>query len=119
MTKPYRTVPIDETLERLPAERQARVKARAKQIIAEELALRELRKLRQVTQEEVARRLGGRQVYISRLERRADMKLSTLKNYVEAIGGELQLVVTFPEGTEALIKDLGVRDDETKVPAKA
>ena len=103
MTKAYQAIPVDEELAHLPAERQARIKARAQDIIAEELALRDLRKLRHVTQEEVARRLGGRQVYISRLERRADMKLSTLKSYVEAIGGELQLMVTFPEGTEVQI----------------
>ena len=107
MKKAYRPIPVDETMARLPAERQARIKARAKEIVAEELALRDLRKLRHVTQEEVAKRLGGRQVYLSRLEHRADMKLSTLKSYVEAIGGELQLMVTFPEGTAVQLKDLG------------
>ena len=79
---------------------------------------RDLRKLRHVTQEEVARRLGGRQVYISRLERRADMKLSTLKSYVEAIGGELQLMVTFPEGTEVQLKQLGGDEKEGKATVK-
>ena len=103
----YRPVPIDEVLEKLPRKRQSRVRARASEIIAEELALKDLRKLRQVTQEEVAKRLGGRQVYISRLEQRADMKLSTLKSYVEALGGELQLVVTFPEGTAVQLRPVG------------
>ena len=73
-------------------------------------------KLRQVTQQELARRLGSRQVYISRLERRADVKLSTLKSYIEAIGGELHLVVTFPEGTKVQIKDIGQQRDDTGVP---
>ena len=114
MTKEYRTVPVDETIGKLPAARQARIKARAAEIVAEELALRDLRKLRHVTQEEVARRLGGRQVYISRLERRTDMKLSTLKSYVEAIGGELQLVVSFPEGTEVQLKHLGGDGEDIK-----
>lgn len=107
MTKHYRTIPVDETLGQLPADRQTRIKARAKEIVAEEMALRGLRRLRHVTQEEVARRLGGRQVYVSRLERRADMKLSTLKSYIEAIGGELQLMVTFPEGTQVRLEHLG------------
>lgn len=106
MTKDYRTVPVGETLKHLPSERRARIKSRAREIVAEELALRDLRKLRHVTQEEVAKRLGGRQVYISRLEHRTDMKLSTLKGYVEAIGGELQLVVTFPEGMEVKLKQV-------------
>jgi Helix-turn-helix domain len=107
MKKPYRAVPLDRAIARLPAARRERIKARADDIVAEEMALRDLRKLRRVTQEEVARRLGGRQVYVSRLERRADMKLSTLRDFVEAVGGELQLVVTFPEGTEVKLKDFG------------
>ncbi len=109
MTKTYRSVPIDETLHGLPAARQARIKARAAEIIADEMALRDLRKLRQVTQEDVAKRLGGKQVYISRLEKRTDMKLSTLKSYVEALGGELQLVVTFPDGVEVQLNELGAQ----------
>lgn len=114
MTKAYRTVPVEETVRKLPAARQARIKARAAEIVAEELALRDLRKLRHVTQEEVAKRLGGRQVYISRLERRTDMKLSTLRSYVEAIGGELQLVVSFPEGMEVHLKHLGADVEDAK-----
>jgi hypothetical protein len=46
-------------------------------------------------------------VYISRLEKRSDVKLSTLRDYVRAIGGDLQLMVTFPEGQTMAIKNLG------------
>lgn len=102
MTKEYRAVPADEVIGKLPAGRRARIKARATELIAEELGLQELRKSKQVTQEQVAERLGGKQVYVSRLEKRADMKLSTLREYVKAIGGDLQLVVTFPEGSVRL-----------------
>lgn len=102
MAKEYRAVPADEVIGKLPAERRARIKARATELIAEELGLQELRKSKQVTQEQVAERLGGKQVYVSRLEKRADMKLSTLREYVKAIGGDLQLVVTFPEGSVRL-----------------
>jgi len=112
MTKEYRAVPVDETVDRLLPERQARIKARAKEIIAEELALRDLRKLRRVTQEAVAKRLDGRQVYISQLEQRTDMKLSTLKNYVEAMGGELHLVVTFPDGSEVQLEHPDASHDD-------
>jgi hypothetical protein len=102
MSKEYRTVPADEVIGKLPAERRAKIKARAAELIAEELGLQELRKSKHVTQEQVAERLGGKQVYVSRLEKRADMKLSTLREYVKAIGGDLQLVVTFPEGSVRL-----------------
>ena len=103
----YRAVPLDEVMASLPAERQARIKARAAALIAEEMALRDLRRARRVTQEQVAERLGGRQVYVSRFEKRADMKLSTLRDYVRAIGGDLQLMVTFPEGETVRIKEIG------------
>lgn len=107
MTKTYRPVPSDDVLASLPRERQERIKARAAALIAEEMALRDLRRARRVTQEQVAEQLGGRQVYVSRFERRADMKLSTLRDYVRAIGGDLQLMVTFPEGKTVRIKDIG------------
>jgi uncharacterized protein YnzC (UPF0291/DUF896 family) len=104
MTKEYRTVPAEEVFAKLPAARRAKIKERAAELISEELGLQELRKSKQITQEEIAERLGGRQVYISRLEKRDDMKLSTLRAYVEAIGGDLQLMVTFPEGKSVFLK---------------
>jgi transcriptional regulator with XRE-family HTH domain len=64
-------------------------------------------RLKQITQEEVAQRLSSRQVYVSRLERRADMKLSTLREYVRALGGDLQLMVTFPRDLPVRLRDLG------------
>ncbi|HEY7424198.1 MAG TPA: XRE family transcriptional regulator [Gemmataceae bacterium] len=107
MTKAYRTTAADAVLARFPPARRAKIKARAAEIVAEEFALSDLRKSKEMTQEEVAERLGGRQVYVSRLERRSDMKLSTLRDYVKAIGGRLQLVVTFPKGEAVRLKDIG------------
>jgi hypothetical protein len=107
MMKEYQPVSSEEVMGSLSPERQARIKARGAELIAEEVALRDLRRAKHVTQEQVAERLGGRQVYVSRLEKRADMKLSTLRDYVRAIGGDLQLMVTFPEGKMVRIKDIG------------
>lgn len=107
MTKEYRTVPADEVFKTLSPERQKKINTRASELIAEEFALRELREAKQMTQEQVARKLGGRQVYVSRLEKRADMKLSTLRDYVKAIGGQLELVVSFPKGRRVKLSDLG------------
>ena len=87
--------------------RKKQIKARAGKLIAEEMALRDIRKSRALTQEQVAKRLGGKQVYVSRLESRSDVKISTLREYVHALGGELQLMVTFPEGAKASIKGGG------------
>jgi hypothetical protein len=107
MKKAYRPVPADEVFASFTPKERAEVKARAAELIAEEYALRDLRKARRVTQEQVARRLGGRQVYVSRLESRADMKLSTLQDYVRALGGDLRLVVTFPEGDSVRLGNIG------------
>jgi helix-turn-helix protein len=107
VTKEYRTTAADTVLAGHPPARRAKIKARAAEIVAEEMALSDLRKSKEMTQEEVAERLGGRQVYVSRLERRSDMKLSTLRDYVKAIGGQLQLMVTFPKGQSLRLKDIG------------
>jgi hypothetical protein len=63
---------------------------------------------------QVAKRLGGKQVYVSRLESRDDVKVSTLRGYVKAPGGELQLPVTFPEGGKVEIAGRGRRRGEAK-----
>ncbi len=104
MSKAYRTTPTKEVVASLPSQRRKAIKARAAELIAEEVALKDLRKAKCVTQEQLAKRLGGRQVYVSRLEQRTDMKLSTLRDYVSALGGDLQLIVTFPEGDTVRVK---------------
>jgi hypothetical protein len=101
------SVPYEKIFARFPPTRQRKIKKRAAELIAEELTLRDLRKAKQVTQEEVARRLSGRQVYVSRLERRSDVKLSTLRDYVRALGGDLQLMVIFPEGAAVKLRGIG------------
>jgi transcriptional regulator with XRE-family HTH domain len=88
---------LQEKLNQLPTERQARIRQAADRLIAEELSLRDLRIARQLTQEKLAERLQVRQESISRLEKRADLHLSTLREVVQAMGGELRLVVEFPD----------------------
>ena len=107
MTKAYRPVPSEEMLSRMSPEQRARVIARADELMTDQLALRDIRKLRALTQQEVAKTLGGKQVYVSRIEKRADVKLSTLRGYVEALGGDLQLLVTFPDKTKVTSGRLG------------
>jgi hypothetical protein len=100
-------VPYEKIFATFPSVRQRKIKKRAAELIAEEFALRDLRKAKRITQEEVAQRLSGRQVYVSRIERRADMKLSTLREYVRALGGDLQLMVTFPGDAPVRLCDFG------------
>jgi transcriptional regulator with XRE-family HTH domain len=63
------------------------------------MALDELRQAREMTQVHLAKILGVNQAAVSKLERRADMYVSTLQDFVKALGGELKITVRFPEGT--------------------
>ena len=77
-------------------ERRARIGEQAKRMIDEELMLRDLRKAHQMTREKLTAVLGVKQESVSNLEKRSDMLLSTLREYVEALGGELEIRATFP-----------------------
>ena len=87
---------LADKIQQLPAVRRKKVEARAAELIAEELSLRDLRKAMNRTQMDVAKALKVGQDTVSRYEQRSDMLLSTLQGYVHAMGGELDLVVTFP-----------------------
>jgi DNA-binding XRE family transcriptional regulator len=97
---------LEDKLARLPAERRAKVDARAAELIAEEMTLRDLRRALDRTQVRLARELGVKQETISRLEKRSDMLLSTLRSYVEAMGGELDLIAKFPDRPPVRLKTL-------------
>ena len=101
-------------MDRLPAERRERVKARAEELIAEELTLRDLRKARDLTQERMAEMLDIGQDSISRLEQRSDLLLSTLRSYVSAMGGSLELVARFPDRPAVTLSGLTGLSNEAK-----
>ena len=88
----------------LSPERRARIEARAQELIEEEMTLRDLRAVQQMTQERVAELLGIEQDSVSRMERRADMLLSTMSSYVEAMGGRLRLIAEFPNRRPYAVK---------------
>lgn len=97
---------VDDIIAALPEKRRQRIEARADELIAEELSLRDLRKALQKTQVEIAKRLDIGQEGVSRLEKRTDMLLSTLDGYVTAMGGELSLVASFPDRPPVVINSL-------------
>lgn len=86
---------------------RAAIRRSAKRIAQQHLALRELRETRRQTQVALARRLGVKQVSISRLESRADPRLSTLTKYIDAMGGRLHLIVEFPEQEPIVLRGVG------------
>ncbi len=100
-------ITLEDKLAALPAARRKRIAKRAAQLIAEELALRELRKARKITQTQLARKLGVKQEQISRIEKRTDLHISTLRRSVEALGGSLSLVAEFPDGAPVKLSGLG------------
>lgn len=76
---------------------------KAKKLL-KEMVLNELRQARQMSQERLAEILDTKQANVSRLERRTDMYISTLRSYIEAIGGKLDIIATFPEGKVNIIQ---------------
>lgn len=82
---------------KMSPESRARSEAKAHRLI-QEMALDELRAARSLTQEHLARLLGVKQAAISKLERRTDMYVSTLRDFITAMGGTLEFRAVFPEG---------------------
>lgn len=100
------TVPSDILLESLSVEERKEVERESQKQLAEYKALQSLRKQLGFTQNDLAAALDLAQNNISELESRADMRLSTLRNYVEAMGCEMSIVVTKPDETEVRLQDL-------------
>lgn len=91
------TITIDDFMKDFTPEERAKIAARTAELIEEELTLRDLRQAQHLTQERMAALMGVEQENVSRLERRADLLLSTLSSYVAAMGGKLRLVAEFPD----------------------
>src|SRR5216684_3054141 len=90
--------------------RRKKVEARAATLIAEEMTLQELRQARKLTQVRIAKVLGISQDGVSRLEKRSDFLLSTLRKTVEAMGGNLSLVAEFPDRAPVVLS--GIAEDD-------
>lgn len=96
---------LKDKLAVLPASRRRRIARRTKELIAEEMTIRELRKARNITQVALARALGVKQEQVSRIEKRTDLHLSTLRRSIEAMGGELILTAKFPDGASVRVTE--------------
>lgn len=108
----------------IPATRRAAIEAEVAAIL-DELPLDELRRARELSQVDLAELLGTKQSSISKLEQQTDMYLSTLKRYVEAMGGELVIAARFPAaairsdrldevgGNRGMVKSRVVKEERT------
>src|SRR5437763_17110688 len=83
-----------------------KVEARAAELIAEEMTLQELRRARKLTQVSVAKALGITQDSVSRLEKRSDILLSTLRKTVQVMGGNLSIVAEFPDRAPVVLSGI-------------
>ena len=81
--------------------RRARNEAAAAKMI-DEMALDELREARDLTQEQLARLLHVNQAAVSKMERRADMYITTLQGVIKAMGGRLEIRAIFPNGVVSI-----------------
>lgn len=103
MAKSFKVLQVKMT-----PEARARSRSLAKRMMAT-MALQEIRRARRTTQTKLAKALKVNQAAVSKLERRTDMYISTLRSYVEAMGGHLDVIARFNEGSVkiAQFKDLG------------
>lgn len=107
----------NEYMQKLSAEKREKVLAMAAELIAEEKSLREIRKAREVSQKTLAEKLDMNQGDLSKFERRTDVYLSSIRRYIEAMGGSLELIATFPDSGPVKITnigDLGGADEDAK-----
>ena len=107
-------VNVNEIIRKLSAAERKKVEARAAEIIAEEMSLCDLRKARRLTQARVAKRLGITQDSVSRLEKRSDLLLSTLRKTVKAMGGDVRIVAEFPDRAPVVVSKLPEGDSRRK-----
>ncbi len=105
-------VNVNTKIRKLSAAQRRKVEARAEELIAEEMTLRELRTARKLTQLRMAKTLGITQDSVSRLEKRSDLLLSTLRKTVEAMGGDLSLVARFPDRPAVVLAGLAESEPE-------
>jgi len=82
---------------KMSPERRARVDARVRAAL-EEMPLQELRRARELSQARLAELLEMTQPEVSKIEHRTDLYISTLRSYIEAMGGELEILARFPDG---------------------
>lgn len=107
-------VNVNDKIRKLSRAQRKKVEARGAELVAEEMTLRELRKARKLTQVHMAKALGITQDSVSRLEKRSDLLLSTLRKTVKAMGGNLSLVAEFPDRAPVVLSGIAGDDPRLK-----
>ena len=111
---------LNDVIKGLPLDQQNEIETQAARLIEDEMTLRDLRKAHELTQTRMAEALHISQDGVSRIEQRSDFLLSTLRSYVEAMGGKLRLVVEFPDRKPVMVsglESLGTRAKPSQTPS--
>ena len=101
--------PWREIAKKFTPEQRREIDAIKRELLAE-MPLHELRRARSLTQQDVAETLNVNQPAVAKLEQRADIYVSSLRNYIEAAGGRLKIIAEFPEGEVAITNFASVGD---------
>ena len=107
---------VNDIINKLTRAQRRKGEARAAQLIAEEMKLQELRRVRKMTQQKISKSLNIGQEGVSKIERRSDLLISTLRRTVEAMGGSLSLVAEFPDRDPVILS--GIAEDGPTKPAR-
>ena len=105
---------VNDVIRKLNSRQRKKVEVRAAELIAEEMTLQELRRARKLTQVSVAKALGITQDSVSRLEKRSDLLLSTLRKTVQVMGGNLSLVAEFPDRAPVVLSGIAEAGPDAK-----
>ena len=108
---------LDDKLNEFSKVRRERILAEADRLHAEYLTLQKLRKAKKFTQTQLAETLNVRQATVAQMEKRSDLLLSTLRSYVNAMGGKLSLIVEFPDQTPVSLEGFGDTEEPPRMGA--
>jgi hypothetical protein len=113
-------IKLEDYIASLPQQEQLAIQKVTERLIAEEMTLQALRKARSHSQIRVGEKLKVNQSEVSKIERRTDLYVSTLRHYIEAVGGELEIVARFPDRPPVKISQFEDLDDsvETSPPGE-
>ncbi len=107
-------ITLKDKMKGLSASRRRKIEARTAEILADQMTLQELRRARKLTQVRMAKALGISQDGVSRIEKRSDLLLSTLRKTVEAMGGSLFLVAEFPDRKPVVLSGISAAADRER-----
>lgn len=93
--------PFKELEDKMSTKARTAAESKANEMLAA-MPMQELRQARHLSQERMAEILETKQANVSQIERRTDMYISTLRSYIEAMGGQLKIVAHFPDGDVAI-----------------